>query len=31
MDFHQRLGFEQVGSLTSDDGQKEVAMLLKSL
>lgn len=31
MDFHCRLGFEQVGSLTSDDGEKEVAMLLKSL
>ncbi|MDJ0813745.1 MAG: GNAT family N-acetyltransferase [Woeseiaceae bacterium] len=31
MDFHRRLGFEQVGSLTSDDGAKEVAMLLKTL
>ena len=31
MDFHRRLGFEQVGSLTSDDGAKEVAMLLKRL
>lgn len=31
MDFHRRLGFEQVGSLKSDDGKKEVAMLLKSL
>ena len=31
MDFHRRLGFEQVGSLISADGEKEVAMLLKSL
>ena len=31
MDFHRRLGFEQVGSLRSADGEKEVAMLLKSL
>lgn len=31
MDFHRRLGFEQVGSLASDTGDKEVAMLLKPL
>ena len=31
MDFHRRLGFRQVGSLVSDDGTKEVAMLLKEL
>ena len=31
MDFHRRLGFEQVGSLVSDNGDKEVAMLLKQL
>jgi len=31
MDFHGRLGFGQVGSLVSDDGTKEVAMLLKKL
>jgi predicted GNAT superfamily acetyltransferase len=31
MEFHRRLGFEQVGSLKSDDGSKEVAMLLKRL
>jgi len=31
MDFHFRLGFEQVGSLVSDNGDKEVAMLLKQL
>jgi predicted GNAT superfamily acetyltransferase len=31
MDFHRRLGFEQVGSLVSDDGEKEVAMLAKPL
>lgn len=31
MDFHRRLGFEQVGSLESEDRKKEVAMLLKSL
>ena len=31
MDFHRRLGFEQVGSLASDNGDKEVAMLLKQL
>jgi predicted GNAT superfamily acetyltransferase len=31
MRFHERLGFGQVGSLASDDGEKEVAMLLKNL
>jgi predicted GNAT superfamily acetyltransferase len=31
MQFHRDLGFRQVGSLVSDDGRKEVAMLLKSL
>ena len=31
MEFHRRLGFEQVGSLKSDDGSREVAMLLKRL
>ena len=31
MRFHRRLGFRQVGSLVSDDGAKEVAMLLKEL
>ena len=31
MQFHAKLGFRQVGSLTSDDGKKEVAMLLKNL
>jgi predicted GNAT superfamily acetyltransferase len=31
MDFHRRLGFKQVGTLVSDDGTKEVAMLLKEL
>jgi predicted GNAT superfamily acetyltransferase len=31
MDFHRRLGFEQVGSLVSGNGAKEVAMLLKIL
>lgn len=31
MDFHWRLGFEQVGSLVSDCGTKEVAMLAKPL
>ena len=31
MDFHTRMGFRQVGSLASDDGEKEVAMLLKDL
>jgi predicted GNAT superfamily acetyltransferase len=31
MEFHRRLGFDQVGSLASDSGDKEVAMLLKRL
>ncbi|NIA27485.1 MAG: GNAT family N-acetyltransferase [Desulfobulbaceae bacterium] len=31
MRFHEKLGFRQVGSLASDDGDKEVAMLLKNL
>ena len=31
MTFHRRLGFDQVGSLVSDDGDKEVAMLVKPL
>lgn len=31
MDFHTRIGFRQVGSLASEDGEKEVAMLLKDL
>jgi len=31
MTFHQRLGFEQVGSLVSDDGNKEVSMLARDL
>ena len=31
MTFHQRLGFEQVGSLQSEGGSKEVAMLAKDL
>lgn len=31
MQFHRRMGFEQVGSQTIDDGAKEVAMLIKSL
>jgi predicted GNAT superfamily acetyltransferase len=31
MTFHQRLGFEQVGSLVSEDGSKEVAMLSRAL
>lgn len=29
--FHQRMGFEQVGSQTLDGGAKEVAMLIKRL
>ncbi len=29
--FHKRLGFRRVGSLESEDGSKEVAMLLKDL
>lgn len=31
MRFHEKLGFRQVGSLACDDGEKEVAMLLKDL
>lgn len=31
MTFHQRLGFKQVGSLVSDGGSKEVAMLSRDL
>ena len=31
MTFHRRLGFEQVGSLVSDDSSKEVAMLARHL
>lgn len=31
MQFHQKLGFHQVGSLQSDGGAKEVAMLAKDL
>lgn len=31
MNFHRRLGFEQVGSLASEDASKEVAMLVKTL
>ncbi len=31
MRFHENLGFRQVGSLASDGGEKEVAMLLKNL
>jgi len=31
MSFHRQLGFEQVGSLRSEDGSKEVAMLVKTL
>jgi len=31
MQFHRRMGFEQVGSQTIDDGAKEVAMLIKNL
>jgi predicted GNAT superfamily acetyltransferase len=31
MRFHRRLGFRQVGSLTSDDRTKEVAMMLRQL
>jgi predicted GNAT superfamily acetyltransferase len=31
MEFHQRLGFEQVGSLTNDEDDKEVAMLLRQI
>jgi len=31
MQFHRQLGFEQVGSLVSDSGAREVAMLVKRL
>lgn len=31
MQFHLRRGFEKVGSLVSDDGRKEVALLAKPL
>ncbi len=31
MQFHRRLGFEQVGSLASDNGEKAVALLAKRL
>ncbi|MGI9201693.1 MAG: GNAT family N-acetyltransferase [Woeseiaceae bacterium] len=31
MKFHARLGFREVGSLTSDDGSKKVALLVKDL
>jgi len=31
MDFHHRLGFVQIGTLASDSGDKEVALLLKDL
>jgi predicted GNAT superfamily acetyltransferase len=31
MEFHRRLGFAQVGTLVSDHGDKEVAMLLKRI
>jgi len=31
MQFHEKLGFHQVGSLQSDGGAKEVAMLAKDL
>jgi len=31
MRFHEKLGFRQVGSLTFDNGEKEVAMLLRDL
>ncbi len=31
MRFHEKLGFRQVGSLAYNDGEKEVAMLLKDL
>jgi hypothetical protein len=31
MTYHRRLGFAQVGSLSSSDGDKEVAMLVKQL
>lgn len=31
MQFHRRMGFEQVGSQEIDDGAKEVALLIKNL
>ena len=31
MTFHERLGFEQVGSVTSEGGKKKVAMLARNL
>jgi predicted GNAT superfamily acetyltransferase len=31
MQFHTRLGFREVGTLSSDDGSKKVALLLKDL
>jgi predicted GNAT superfamily acetyltransferase len=31
MRFHEKMGFRQVGSLASEDGDKEVAMLLMNL
>jgi predicted GNAT superfamily acetyltransferase len=31
MTFHTRLGFREVGTLSSDDGSKKVALLLKNL
>ena len=31
LEFHRRLGFEQVGTRASEDGDKEVAMLLKRI
>jgi predicted GNAT superfamily acetyltransferase len=31
MTFHERLGFRQVGSQITADGDKEVAMLAKDL
>jgi len=31
MDFHRRLGFEQIGTLASESTGKEVALLLKKL
>lgn len=31
MQFHTSLGFRKVGTLTSDDGQKKVGLLLKDL
>lgn len=31
MSFHKRLGFSEVGTMSSDDGSKKVAFLLKDL